>query len=81
MQVKGHPAVLARLGSQGDIPDWDTGRKASRGAGKNRHQHSGVPRYPLGIHKIKSKGSEEWSLLQVRDLGALQSKERVKLIK
>ncbi|CAN8217167.1 unnamed protein product [Coccothraustes coccothraustes] len=75
VQVEGHPAVLARFGSQGDIPDLDTGRKTSRGAGKNGQQHSGVPRYPLGIHRIKSKGSGEWSLVQVRDLGALQSKE------
>lgn len=75
----GHPALL---GSHGDIPELDTGRKTSRGAGKSRQQRSGVPvMYPLGTHKIKSKGSEEWSLVQRRDLGALQSKKRAKLIK
>lgn len=74
--------VLAQLGSQGAIPELDTGRKTSRGAGKNKQQRSGVPRmYPLGTHKIKSKGSEEWSLVQRRDLGALQSRERAKLTK
>lgn len=51
----------------------------SQGPGKSRQQHSGVPTMQsLGTHKLKPKSSEDWSSVQLRDSGALQSRGRAK---